>query len=60
MGQNAVERWFWGIFVECWRRGLKVNANKSKVMLLDGVEGLECKSVWMECVLAESGKNVAK
>ena len=27
----------------CRRRGLKVNAGKSKVMLLGGEEGLECE-----------------
>ena len=27
----------------CRRRGLKVNACKSKVMVLDGEEGLECE-----------------
>ena len=33
-----------GRFIEVGRkRGLKVNAGKSKVMLLDGEEGLECK-----------------
>ena len=26
----------------CRRRGLKVNAGKNKVMLLNGKEGLEC------------------
>ena len=31
-------------FVEvCRRRGLKVNANKSKVMVLGGEERLECE-----------------
>ena len=31
-------------FVEaCRRRGLKVNKGKSKVMILGGEEGLECK-----------------
>ena len=31
-----------GYFVEvCWRRGLKVNAGKSKVMVLGVEEGLE-------------------
>ena len=33
-------------FIEVCRRGLKVNAGKSKVMLLDGEEGLECE-VWV-------------
>ena len=33
-----------GCFVEvCRRRGLKVNAGKSKLMVLDGEEGLECE-----------------
>ena len=33
-----------GHFVEVCRRGsLKVNAGKSKVMLLNGKEGLECE-----------------
>ena len=33
-----------GHFVEvCRRRGLKVNAGKSKVMVLGGEEGLECE-----------------
>ena len=27
----------------CRRRGLKVNADKSKVMILNGEEGLECE-----------------
>ena len=31
-------------FVElCWRRVLKVSAHKSKVMVLNGEEGFECK-----------------
>ena len=33
-----------GRFAEvCRRRGLKVNASKSKVMILNGEEGLECE-----------------
>ena len=33
-----------GRFVEvCSRRGLKVNADKSMVMILNGEEGLECE-----------------
>ena len=33
-----------GRFAEvCRRRGLKVNASKSKVMVLNGEEGLECE-----------------
>ena len=31
-----------GSFVEVRRRGLKINAVKSKVMVLNGGEGLEC------------------
>ena len=34
-----------GQFAEvCRRRGLKVKAGKSKVMILSGEEGLECES----------------
>ena len=32
-----------GHFVEVCRRGLEVNAGKSKVMVLAGGEGLECE-----------------
>ena len=32
-----------GRFIEVFRIGLKVNAGKSKVMLLSGEEGLECE-----------------
>ena len=33
-----------GWFVEvCRRRGMKVNAGKSKVMVMNGEEGLECE-----------------
>ena len=33
-----------GRFAEvCRRRGLKVNASKSKVMVLSGEQGLECE-----------------
>ena len=32
-----------GWFVEVCRRGLKFNADKSKVMVLGGEEGLVCK-----------------
>ena len=28
----------------CRRRGLKVNVNKSKVMVMNGEEGLECEA----------------
>ena len=58
-----------GQFLEvCRRRGLKVNAGKSKVMVLNGEEGLECKVhvdrirlehvlefKYLGCVLDESG-----
>ena len=32
-----------GRFAEVCRRGMKVNAGKSKVMVLNGEEGFECK-----------------
>ena len=32
-----------GRFVEVCRRGVKVNAGKSRVMMLNGEEGLECE-----------------
>ena len=61
-------------FVEvCRRRVLKVNAGKSKVMVMDGEEGLECEvhvdgirlghvleSKYLECVLDESGTDGAE
>ena len=63
-----------GHFVEaCRRRGLEVNAGKSKVMLLDGEEGLECEVrvdiirlehvsefTYLGCVLNESGTDEAE
>ena len=62
-----------GHFVEmCRRRGLKVNAGKSKVMFLNGEEGLESEVYidgtrlehvsefkYLECVLDESGTDEA-
>ena len=55
------------------RRGLKVNADKSKVMVLNGEEGLECEVhvdgiclehisefKYLGCVLDESGTNGAE
>ena len=30
-------------FVEVYRRGLKLNANKNKVMVLNGEEGMGCE-----------------
>ena len=59
-------------FVEvCRRKGLKVNAGKSKVLVLDGEEGLECEVYidrihlehvsefkYFGCVLYESGTNL--
>ena len=61
-----------GWFVEvCRRGGLKVNSSKSKVMVLNGKEGLECEVCadgirlqhvsefkYLGCVLDESGMNV--
>ena len=63
-----------GRFVEVYRRtGLKVNAGKSKVMALNGEEGLECEVCvdgiqlehvsefqYLGCVLDESGTEEAK
>ena len=62
-----------GWFAEmCRRRGLKVIAGKSKVMLLNGEEGLECEIhiggirlehvlefKYLGCVLDESGTDGA-
>ena len=60
-------------FVVCRRRGLKVDAGKSKVMVLNGEEGLECELYvdgilllhvsefkYLGCVLDESGSDGAK
>ena len=61
-------------FVElCRRRGLKVNADKSKVVGLGRKEGLECEICvnksrlekvselkYLKCVLGESGTDVAE
>ena len=57
----------------CRRRGLNVNAGKSKVMVLGGEEGLECevcidairlkhvsKFKYLGCVLDESGTDEAE
>ena len=63
-----------GWFVEvCKRRGMKVNAVKSKVMVMNGEEGLECeihidndrlehvsKYKYLECVLDEAGNDGAE
>ena len=62
-----------GRFVEGCRRGLKVNASKRKVMVLGGMEGLECEVcvdrirlehvsefIYLECVLDESGTDEAE
>ena len=63
-----------GLFVEVYRRkGLKVNARKSKVMILNGEEGLKCEvNVYgirlehvsefkdLKCVLDESGADGAE
>ena len=62
-----------GCFIEVYRRrGLKVNAGKSKVMMLGGEEGLECEVCidkihlehvsefkYLVCVLDESGTDEA-
>ena len=44
----------------CWRRGLKVNAGKNKMMVLNGEGGLcgwgaMSEFKYLECVLDESG-----
>ena len=57
----------------CRRRGLKVNVNKSKVMVMNGEEGLECEAhvdgmrldhvtefKYLVCVLAISGTDEAE
>ena len=57
----------------CRRRGLKVNVGKSKAMVLNGEEGLECEvhvdgirlenvseCKYLRCVLDESGKDGAE
>ena len=63
-----------GLFIEvCRRRGLKINADKSKVMLLGGEARLECEVClnvirlehvqefkYLGCVLDESGTNEAE
>ena len=58
---------------ECRERGLKVNVGKSKVMVLDKEEGLECEICvagtqlekmsefkYLGCVLIDSGTDVVK
>ena len=53
------------------RRGLKINVGKSKAMILNGEEGLECEVhvdgislehvsefIYLGCVLEESGKYI--
>ena len=42
-------------FVEVCRRSLKVNAGKSKVMILNGEEGLEC-DVYMNEICLRWGR----
>ena len=62
-----------GRFADVCRRGLKVNAGKSKVMVLSGEEGLECEVhvdgirldhvsefKFLGCVLDESGTDGAE
>ena len=57
----------------CRKKGLKVNAGKSKVMVLNGEEGLECEvhvdgvclehvseNKYLGCVLDKSGTDVAE
>ena len=40
------------VLLRCRKRGLKVNAGKSKVMLLGAGEGLECE-VWVHGIRLE-------
>ena len=48
-----------GPFVEgCRKKGLKVNANKTKVMVLNGEDGKVCEVFIDGCVLDESNKDV--
>ena len=67
---RAVVEWFVEV---CRRRGLKVNAGKRKVMIINGEEGLEyevhldgarlehvSKFKYLGCVLDEAGTNGAK
>ena len=62
-----------GWFVEVCRRGLKVNAGKSKMMVMNGEEGLDCevhvdgvclehasKFKYLGCVLNKSGTDRAE
>ena len=48
---RAMVEWFVEV---CRRKGLKVNAGKSKVVVLNGHEGLECEvyidGINLECV----------
>ena len=66
---RAVVGWFAEV---CWRRGLKVNAGKSMVMILNGEERLKCEVhvngihlehvsefKYLGCVLNESGTDGA-
>ena len=48
----VVERFVW----VCRRTGIKVNAGKSKVMVLNGEDGLKCEVYSSEC----KDKGVAK
>ena len=34
---------WWEVLLVCRRRGMKANASKSKVMMLNGEEGLRCE-----------------
>ena len=68
---GAMVGWFVDV---CRRRGLKVNAGKSKVMVMNGEKGLKCEEVhvggiclehvseikYLGCVLDKSGTDGAK
>ena len=72
-GESENLRAMVGRFVEVRRRGLKVNAGKTKVMVLNGEERLECEvheggirlehvseSKYLECILDKSGTDGAE
>ena len=73
-GESEEDLWaMGGLFADMCRRGLKVTAGKSKVMVLNGEEGLECEvhidGIRLEhvsefkysgCVLDESGTDGAE
>ena len=65
-GESEEDLGMMGWFFEVYRKGLKINAVKSKVMVLNGEEGLQCEVHidWFQnskiCVLGESGTDGAE